>query len=273
MEDELARISGQGVDLIVFPELNLVGGPPRRQTAAEELLALAEPLPSGKAYSAVRDLARKYGAAICAGLVERDAGKLFMTHFFCDPSGFIGKQRKLFPVNPGKPGWADAGDHLEAIDYRGFRLAILACSDFLLPEPAILAGLAGCSLIICPTDGFDLANGQIAQKLLTARALDIGAHAVAVFGHQSHREEEVVASIACSPRGEVLLSETCTASETRTDIIDVVLPATPHRTWGNAEIRAGILRGSLEHIARQAPDGPAGRCPAGSAPGKAGLVR
>lgn len=244
MEDELARLHGQGVDLFVFPELNLVGGPPRPKSSAE-LLEVADFIPAGKSCSAVCDLARKYGATICAGMVERDAGKLFMTHFLCGPSGFIGKQRKFFPSNPDKPGWADAGGCLEVIDYRGFRLAILACADFLLPEPAILAGLAGCSLIICPTDSFDLANGQIAQKLLTARALDIGAHAVAVFGHQSHRnahrEEEVVAGIACSPHGEVLLNETCKASEARTSILDVTLTVTPHRTWGNAKVRSGLL--------------------------------
>ncbi|MBF0297210.1 MAG: carbon-nitrogen hydrolase family protein [Oligoflexia bacterium] len=196
-------IKYQTSDLFVFPELNVIGG--LWKNANDDYKRLAEEVPSGESCKRIVGLAQKYQTTICSGVVEidKDKNEHFITHFLCGPNGFIGKQRKLFPNAKKEYSFFSSGNKLALFNLWGYKVAILACADILLPEPTILTGIAGVSLIIAPTDCFGIDQQNIVCTLLQARALDTGAFVIGAFGHDhdnyQYPDSEVLATIFCDP--------------------------------------------------------------------------
>ena len=94
MESVLAEGAGSGTSLYLFPELNLSGGIP------PGYLELAEQVPGDRNVETTCELAIRYRATICAGLLELADNGIYLTHFIANVGGYVGKQRKLIPEDP-----------------------------------------------------------------------------------------------------------------------------------------------------------------------------
>ena len=190
------------IDLFLFPELSIIGG--LWKNSNQDYIQLAEHIPSGESIHAITRLAKRYNTTICTGLVEVDeSNNYFMTHFMCDMTGFLGKQQKFFPGKHNKENIFRFGKSLTSITLWNQHVAILACGDILLPEPAILAGKNKVSMILSPTDCFDSKQSAVVSTLLQSRALDTGAIVIASFGHDydnfKFENDKVLAAIVCDP--------------------------------------------------------------------------
>lgn len=241
IEQCIADNTNNPVDLYLFPELSIIGG--MWKNGDSDYKQLAESIPDGPSYQAIAEIAKKYNTSICAGCIEKDNGHYFITHFICTPNGYAGKQRKLFPHDPRKStSIFSSGQSITPIPFKDKKIALLACADFLLPEPTISAGLAGCDMILSPTDCFDNSMKPVIANLLRARAMDIGGYAFGVFGNDFDTDHSrVLASFVADETGEIHHFVTKAPHTASVVITTYSLPE--HQViWGGFQMRHSFLK-------------------------------
>jgi predicted amidohydrolase len=161
MIDELAgRAAAQGAHVIAFHECSITGLAFAMKLTREQLLAIAEPIPTGHgdaagrgvavgpSIEALNGIARKHNIAILAGLFERDAdGNIFKTQVCVDAGGVIAKHRKIHPfINPN----ILPGTSYTVFDLHGWKCGILICYDNNIVENVRATALLGADIIFMP---------------------------------------------------------------------------------------------------------------------------
>lgn len=139
MERCWKRGKAQGVELLVFPELSLIGYPP------EDLIFT--PKLQDDAMAAALSLATitKDGPAMLVGGVWREGEHLFNTVFLMDEGRIVHKQYKHHLPNYGvfdEKRVFERGPLPKTFDWRGRRIAILICEDLWGDEalPSVAEG-------------------------------------------------------------------------------------------------------------------------------------
>jgi predicted amidohydrolase len=143
-----------GAELVIFPEMCLIGYWYLRRRTAEELLALSEPV-DGPQVSRVRSLAAELGVGIGVGFLERDGERLFNSYAVCLPDGAIHVHRKLHAFEHEA---ISSGDRYTVFDTPwAVRMGILICWDNNLVENVRATALLGATVLIAPhqTGGTD----------------------------------------------------------------------------------------------------------------------
>lgn len=147
VEEFTARAASDGVDLIAFPEMCLLGYWHLRRLTAEDLYGLAERL-DGPLVSAIGRLARAHGMAVGAGILEQDGERLYNSYVVCMPDGVIHRHRKLHAFEHEA---ISSGDHYTVFDTPwGVRMGILICWDNNLIENVRATALAGAQVLLAP---------------------------------------------------------------------------------------------------------------------------
>lgn len=112
-----------------------------------DLLELAEPVPDGPGTQALMRLSSETGAAILAGLFERDGDRVYNTYVCVDGDRLVARHRKLHAfVNPA----LTSGDEYTVFDLRGWRCGVLICYDNNLPENVRITALHGAEIVFMP---------------------------------------------------------------------------------------------------------------------------
>lgn len=165
MTANVVEAAAQGADLVVFPELALLGAGSCPECAALEAACethqhLAETVP-GPSTRALAELAREHDLYIVFGLHERDAEDptmLYNAAAVVGPDGVLGSYRK---VHLGEPPWVTEGltftpgTSLPLFQTRFGPIGVQICYDFWFnPELTRLLALKGARLIVCPVGSF-----------------------------------------------------------------------------------------------------------------------
>ena len=165
MSANIVEAAEQGADLVLFPELALLGAGSCPECAALEApcathLHSAETVP-GPSSDAIAALAREHDLYIIFGLPERDAQdpkKLYNAAAVIGPEGVIGTYRK---VHLGELPWVTEGvaftpgTTLPLFRTRFGPIGVQICYDFWFnPELTRLLALKGAQLILCPVGSF-----------------------------------------------------------------------------------------------------------------------
>ncbi|WP_152364643.1 nitrilase-related carbon-nitrogen hydrolase [Microlunatus speluncae] len=141
------RAVTDGVQLIAFPEMGLLGYWHLRRQTVGRLRELAEPL-DGPSVTAVRDLAVARGIGIGIGFLEADGDQLFNSYAVCLPDGLVHRHRKLHAFEHEG---ISSGDGYTVFDTPwGVRAGILICWDNNLIENVRATTLLGASVLIAP---------------------------------------------------------------------------------------------------------------------------
>ncbi len=233
-----------GVELFLFPELSTCGFPAGTRDS-QDYLPLAEPVPEGASVQRLCRLAQECGTVVCAGVVEADGDRFYLTHFLCGPEGYIGKQRKILPGDPTKDSALSPGDNLEVLHLFGHRAAILACADWLSVESVYLAAVHQVSLILGPTDSFETNQEPLVRSVAAVRAHDCDASLLVAFGGSGSGSRAIagLAAVVGEVSGEIVCYETRGSEETKVVHVEVPLRNVPP-IWGGAPGRAPrLLRG------------------------------
>jgi predicted amidohydrolase len=235
---------GKRADLYLFPELSIIGGyfPGGIQANADNYRKLAEVVPDGPSCRRVARLAQQYCTHLCAGLVERDGSRYFISHVLYGPDGFVIHQRKLLPQNPTHPVVFSSGQDLHAAALLGHRCVILACADWLEAETTVLAGLEEVSLILAPTGGFR--DEPYLRKLISAKALWTDSCIAATFGHCQAAGPHNIVGVVIGPDGEEHFSGSAAVNEDAAFAVEIV-PRPPEKRWGGFKARAPLLARAL----------------------------
>ncbi len=186
------RAAEESVDIVAFPEMCVTGYWHVRNFSREEILALAEPVPSGTSTRELLGLAMQYNMIVGAGLIEKDDdGTLYNTYVAAMPDGTFARHRKLHCfISPHMA----SGDSYTVFDTPlGIKLGILTCWDNNLIENVHVTALKGADILLAPhqTGGCDSrsphAMGHIDPQLWRDREINPDA-IEAVFRGSKGRE-------------------------------------------------------------------------------------
>ena len=144
-----ARAGEDGADLLLTPELSVIGYPP------EDLIL--KPALQDAAAAAVRELARDTadgGPAMIVGACWREDGRLYNAVFLLDGGWIVATRYKHELPNYGvfdEKRIFEPGPLAGPVSFRGVRLGLLVCEDMWFPEVAECLGETGSDILLVPT--------------------------------------------------------------------------------------------------------------------------
>jgi predicted amidohydrolase len=148
IEKFAASAAGQGAHAVAFHECSITGYTFARHLSKEQMLDIAEPIPSGPSIAALTRIAQKNNIAVLTGLFEKDQNNdLFKAYVCVNENGLVAKFRKLHPfINPHiKP-----GNEYCVFDLHGWKCGILICYDNNIVENVRATTLLGAQVIFMP---------------------------------------------------------------------------------------------------------------------------
>lgn len=147
--DTLAsKAAAEGSDVIAFHECSVTGYTFARQLSREQMLDLAEIIPTGESILMLQAIAAKHNIIVLAGLFEKnDQNNLFKAYVCIDKNGLVAKYRKLHPfINP----YLTPGDTYCVFEIKGWKCGILICYDNNIIENVRATKLLGADIIFMP---------------------------------------------------------------------------------------------------------------------------
>jgi len=189
-------------DLFILPELFATG---YIFEDREELVKFAEPLTGGLTYESLSALSRKKNAAFIGGFPERDSDRIFNSAMFVPPEGKPISYRKIHLFDREKLYFEPGDKPFQVIEFRGAKLGILICFDWIFPESYRTLALKEADLI-CHISNLVL---PFCQKASYAHAVSNRVF-IAVSNRTGSEENAGLRlnftgqSICYSPGGEVL---------------------------------------------------------------------
>lgn len=135
-------------DLLVLPELFATG---YTFTTVDEVRDLAE-TDHGLTAGFLKELSKTTGAAIVAGFIEIEAGKLYNSSLIVSGNEVIDTYRKIHLFNKEKL-WFSPGDKkLNVYEINGFKIGVMICFDWMFPEVCRTLALQGMQVLAHPSN-------------------------------------------------------------------------------------------------------------------------
>ena len=140
--------ASKGSKVIAFHECSITGYTFARHLSKDQMLEIAEKIPSGPSVKKLQTIAAKNNIAILAGLFEKDDNdNIYKAQVCVDKSGLIAKFRKLHPfINPN----ILPGNEFCVFDLYGWKCGILICYDNNIIENVRATTLLGAQVIFMP---------------------------------------------------------------------------------------------------------------------------
>jgi len=136
-------------DLIILPELANSG---YNFNSKEEALKYSDDLKNDEFVNFLIEQAKILNAGIVAGVNERDGDNLYNSAIMVDKSGIIGKYRKLH-LFLNEPDFFEKGNMgLPIFEFNGYKIGMLICFDWMIPEIWRHMALNGVDLICHPSN-------------------------------------------------------------------------------------------------------------------------
>lgn len=146
------QASSQGAQVVAFHECSITGYTFASRLSLPQLLAVAEPVPSGPSTQSLIAIAKETNLHILAGLFELDASvtppRVYNTYICVSPDGkLLARFRKIHPfISPH----LSAGDSLVVFDLLGWKAGILICYDNNVVENVRATALMGAEILFAP---------------------------------------------------------------------------------------------------------------------------
>lgn len=202
------HLDGAEADLIVLPELFTSGYFFRSK---KDLAQVAEPTPGGPTTDRLVEWAQSTGAAIVAGVAERNGDAFYNSAVVASPDGYQGTYRKVHLYYEEKTLF-EAGNRgfgtYDLTDRAGneYRLGVMVCFDWYFPEAARTLALKGADIIAHPSN---LVRPDCPRSM-PIRALENHVFTVTAnrYGTETKGEETLTfigQSEICDPDGQILL--------------------------------------------------------------------
>lgn len=142
-----AQAVEQGAEAVSFHECCISAYSFVQELLKDELIELAEPVPSGESIQRLMEISREFDVPLLAGLIERDGNRLYNTYLCVDGNELVARFRKLHAfINPH----IASGDEYCVFDLRGWKCGILICYDNNIIENVRMTTLLGADIIFMP---------------------------------------------------------------------------------------------------------------------------
>jgi len=149
MEKFTLKAKKKGAELVIFPELSLIG-----YTVRDQVYELSETIP-GPSTKAVENIAKKAKVHVIFGmpeLSEETQATIHNSAVLVGPEGLIGKYRKLYlPTHSifEEKRYYRPGYEATTLDSALGKIGLIICYDIYFPEVTRLTRLKGAQLIVC----------------------------------------------------------------------------------------------------------------------------
>lgn len=153
VEENIARVrmlvSGSKADIFVLPELCFSG---YTFTSHDEAQALSEPPVGGLSIESMKKLSSELNAAVIFGFPEKAPEGLYNSCAFVGPDGRVETYRKLHLFMYEKDWFLPGDGPLVPVEFRGCRIGMIICFDWIFPETARTLALNGAHIICHPAN-------------------------------------------------------------------------------------------------------------------------
>ncbi len=131
-------------DILVLPELATTGYVFKNR---EELLPIADEVPSGRQSLFFLKLAKTTDTLIITGIAEKEGNKLYNTQAVFYPDGRVEKYRKLHLFYEEKHIFEKVYNNPVVIEYKGLKIGLMICFDWAFPELSRVLMLKGAGVL------------------------------------------------------------------------------------------------------------------------------
>lgn len=149
IDKALSLMAGRPAELYVLPELFATG---YVFTSKDELTALSEESRNGYTYGVISDFARINGTAVVYGFPEKTPDGVYNSSIFIDGDDNFKIYRKLHLFYNEKRFFIPGNLPLEVFPYRGAKLGMMICFDWIFPELSRCLALMGADIICHPAN-------------------------------------------------------------------------------------------------------------------------
>jgi predicted amidohydrolase len=190
-------------DILILPELCFSG---YFMPSREETYLVANEHGQGDSFDFIRDIAARHNGMVVYGFPERAHDHVFNSCAAVMPDGSSYLYRKVHLFNLEKQ-WFEPGDRgFDVFEFRGAKIGMMICFDWIFPEAARTLALKGAE-IICHPSNLVL---QYCQKAMTTRSIENGVFTITCNRIGTDRQGEQAFTFTgnsqiTDTRGEVLV--------------------------------------------------------------------
>lgn len=213
-----ALIERTEADVFVLPELFLSG----YTFSTAEQVASAALAHNSDVFDAIRELSAARGIAVCGGYAETADNTLYNSAFLIADGRLLANYRKTHLFYRETQFFAPGDSGFLTVEYRGARLGIMVCFDWIFPESARTLALMGAQVILHPSN----LVLPYCQQAMYARSVENRVFIVTVnrVGRETNTLGDDLTftgrSQVVSPHGEYLLCLNETEESVRTVSVD-----------------------------------------------------
>lgn len=201
-----SMLSGCSADLVVLPELSTSGYLFANKEEMEPLSASAK---SGRIANFFRNLSAKENLALVVGFLEKENDSFYNSQMLVFPNGRIEIYRKIHLFLDEKRFYKVGDTGFNVFEFRGAKLGLMVCFDWIFPESARTLALRGAD-IICHSANLVL---PFCQKAMITRSIENRVFTITAnrIGTEKNETQEFTftgMSQITSPKGEILVQAT-----------------------------------------------------------------
>jgi predicted amidohydrolase len=144
-----SQAAARGCNVVAFHECSITGYTFASKLTREELVGVAEKVPSGASMQELVAIAKDYAITVLAGLFEYDdeQDKIYNTYVCVNGDGLLARFRKIHPFISK---YLSPGNDLVVFDLLGWKASILICYDNNVVENVRGAALMGAEILFAP---------------------------------------------------------------------------------------------------------------------------
>ena len=217
-------IKNNSGDIFVLPEMGLTGYP---DATKERLLGHAEKL-DGYLVTELTKIAKENNTCILVGMPEIDGDKVYNTTVAVGPEGLIASHQKSHLFMEEKNNFTPGTNKPFIFEWRGSKIGIGVCYDYMFPEFWRKMALDGVRLF-CNTANF---VSEYGFPMMRARSVENGVFSITTnrTGTDSDQEYKGGSEIIDN-RGNLIAK--ASNSEEEVKVVEVDLTKSDDKNWNN----------------------------------------
>lgn len=168
----IRRAAANGAEIVATPESFLDGYAARNPSlTADGFRALAEPVPDGRYFARLQQLAHELDIYLVAAITERAAGAVYNSAVLLGPDGsLVGTYRKKF-LWPGEAHLYTAGREIPVFETPFGKVGMMICFDRMQPQAIEELVARGVDLVFNPSGG---SFGRESDQIMMQRSREGG---------------------------------------------------------------------------------------------------